>query len=180
MADQQPYGLVARYRDAEALRNAAQRLHDAGFTRIEAYSPMPIDGMPEAMGLGRNPLPAIGFAAFILGGASAFGLEAYSAGLDYPWNIGGRPLFNWPSFVPLTFEFAVLVTACSVFFFVCLLCRLTRLYDPVANADQFERASTDGYFLCVRLDRDGQDADAATIRQALTDTGAQRVQEVSW
>jgi hypothetical protein len=147
----QPYGLLAEFLGPDELLDAVRRTRvDGHYTRIEAYSPYPIDGMGEALGKERTMV------AFwmLLGGVAAavftYWLEWYSAVVNYGYNIGGRPPFSWLAFIPpaveLTLLWAVLLGAAAVIFGS----RLPRLNHPLFSNRQFERASSDRYFLLVR------------------------------
>src|SRR5690242_12989339 len=102
------YGLVAEFDQASALLEGVRRARANGFTRLEAYSPFSVEGIDEALGMPRNRIPLLTLLGGAAGGAVGFFIQWYSATIDYPINVGGRPLDSWPSFMPTTFEFAVL------------------------------------------------------------------------
>src|SRR3954469_6949110 len=104
----QMWGLLAEFATADELVAAARRAHEEGYARAEAYSPFHVEGLAEALGFERNCVPFFTFAGALLGGLGGYFLQCYSAVIDFPVNIGGRPLDSWPMFVPVTFEMAVL------------------------------------------------------------------------
>src|SRR3954469_14346398 len=102
------YGLLAEYTEADDLLAAAQRAHAEGYRKMDAYSPMPVEGLAEAIGFTHNRLPLIVLIGGLLGAATAYGMMYFSAVINYPINIGGRGLHTWPAFVPITFELTIL------------------------------------------------------------------------
>src|SRR5438105_9447629 len=101
------YGLMAEYTDPERVVDAAKRSYEAGYRKMDAYSPMPVEGLAEAIGFTRNRLPLIVLIGGIAGAVTAFGMMWFSATIHYPINVGGRPLFSWPAFIPITFELTI-------------------------------------------------------------------------
>ncbi len=144
------YGLIAEFGSPEALIEAVRKTRAEGFTRIEAYTPFSVDGLPEALDLPANRVPLLALVGGIAGGCGIYFLQWYSAVIDYPINSGGRPLHSWPAFIPATFEVTVLGAALAVFFGFLLLNGLPKLYHPVFNARDFDLASRNRFFLCVR------------------------------
>ena len=128
---------------------------------MDAYTPIPIEELNEALGLRRTRLPRLVLLGGILGGLGGFGLEYWASTMAYPMNVGGRPLNSWPHFIPVTFETTVLGAALTCFVGMWALNKLPQPYHPVFNVPAFDRASTDRFFLCIeatdpalRRDRD--------------------------
>jgi hypothetical protein len=140
---------MAEFAGADALLEAARRAREAGYRRLEAYAPFAIEGLDEALGLRRTRVPRIMLIFGILGGVSAFLLQWYLAAVDYPLNAGGKPLFSWPPFALLAFEFTVLGAAVSGFIGMLALNGLPKFYDPVFDVPDFGRGSQDRFFLRV-------------------------------
>lgn len=163
-----PHGLLAQFSGAQQLLQAAlqTRSGSPGF-RIEAFSPFPIRGLDEALGAERSPIPALMGLGGLLAGVGTFLLEGYSAVVDYPLNVGGRPLGSWPAFVPPAVEMAVL--GAVLFGVVAMLTGsgLPRLHHPLFDVPEFERASVDGFFLLLRSSTEDMDA-ARTFLQTLS------------
>jgi hypothetical protein len=143
------YGLMAEFADAEALLTAARQAFAAGFRRMDAYTPFPVDGLAEAIGFHRTRVPLIVLIGGIIGCLGGFFLQYWTAVIDYPVNIGGRPLNSWPAFVPVTFETTILIAALSAVFSVIVLNKLPMPYHPVFNVDRFELASRSRFFLVI-------------------------------
>jgi hypothetical protein len=171
------YGLLAEFETASQLVEAARRTRDAGYHAIDAFSPFPIEGLTDALGhRQRGRLPVLVLAGGLTGAAGGFLLQYYSMAIDYPLNVGGRPLFSWPAFIPITFELAVLVAAITTVLAMLGLNGLPMPYHPLFNVPGFARASRDRFFLCVES-RDPQ-FDPHRTRAFLESLGAREVSDV--
>jgi hypothetical protein len=143
------HGLMAEFETPGALVDATHKARLQGFRNMDAYSPIPIDELNEALGLKRTRLPRLVLAGGILGGLGGFSLEYWASTIAYPMNIGARPLNSWPHFIPVTFETTVLGAALSCFIGMWALNKLPQPYHPVFNVPAFDRASSDRFFLCI-------------------------------
>ena len=143
------YGLMAEFDSPTALVHAAERARLEGYREMDAYSPIPIEELSEALGLRRTRLPVLVFLGGLFGCVGGFGLEYWSQTMAYPMNIGGRPFNSWPQFVPVMFETTVLGAALTAFVGMWALNKLPQPYHPVFNVPEFARASTDRFFLCI-------------------------------
>ncbi|HEY2989495.1 MAG TPA: DUF3341 domain-containing protein [Candidatus Binatia bacterium] len=143
------YGMMAEFASPEALVAAAGRAHSEGYRRMDAYSPFPVEGLAEAIGFHKNRLPLIVLIGGILGCAGGFYLQYWASAIDYPLNIGGRPLNSWPSFIPVTFELTILLAALSAVLGLLALNGLPMPYHPVFNVERFELATRNRFFLCI-------------------------------
>jgi hypothetical protein len=146
------YGVLAEYDSPDELMAATTRAAGAGYRKMEAYTPFPIDGLAEAMGFEKNAVAPIVLTMGIIGGLTGFGMQWYSAVVSYPLNIGGRPFFSWPAFIPITFELTVLFASIAAVVGMLALNGLPKPYHPIFNAPIFDRASTDGFFLCIEAE----------------------------
>jgi hypothetical protein len=143
------YGLIAEFENSEGLLAAARHAYEEGYRRMDAYSPLPIEGLAEAIGIRRTRIPLIVLLGGLTGCVGGFFLQYWIAVLDYPINVGGRPLNSWPSFIPVTFELTILLAAFSAVIGLFAVCRLPRPNHPVFNVPQFKMASQNRFFLCI-------------------------------
>jgi hypothetical protein len=155
------YGLMAEFDSPTDVVEAARATYDAGYRRINAYSPYPIEELSEAIGFHSTRLPLIVLIGGIIGGLIGYGLQYYVAVIDYPINVGGRPFHSWPSFIPITFEMTILFAALSAVFGMLALNKLPQPYHPVFNAERFALASRDRFFLVIEANDPKFDADKA-------------------
>ena len=149
MKRQPLYGLMAEFADPTTLVAATRRAHEAGYRKMDAYSPFPIEELSEAMGHHHDSLPLLVLIGGIVGGAGGFFLQYYASVIDYPLNIGGRPPLSWPSFIPVTFELTILVAAFVAVLGMLGLNGLPMPYHPVFNVERFVNASRNRFFLCI-------------------------------
>jgi len=143
------FGLMAEFDHPDELLAAVRRSHAEGFRRMDAFSPLPIPELAEALGHRPRPLPFVVLTGGVLGGLAGFLLQYWSSVIDLPLNIGGRPLNSWPAFIPVTFECAVLGAALAAVFGMLALNGLPRPHHPVFNAPRFSFASRSRFFLCI-------------------------------
>lgn len=146
------YGYLAEFNTPADLVAAANRTREAGYRRVEAHSPFPVEGLAEAIGFQKNRIASLVFVGGLMGGIGAFAMQYYASVIDYPLNVGGKPLNSWPAFIPVTFECTVLAAAFAAVFGMILLNGLPMPYHPLFNVEKFSRASSDGFFLFVRWD----------------------------
>jgi hypothetical protein len=149
------YGLLAEFEDADTLLIAAQSTRAAGYRRVDAYAPFPIDGLAETLGFRSTSISWIVLVGALVGALVGFGLQYYVAVIANPINVGGKPLNSWPSFIPITFETTILGAAFAAVLGLLLINRLPMPYHPLFNIEKFSRASQDGFFLCIET-RDPQ------------------------
>ena len=146
------YGYLAEFHDGEKLLAAAKSARAEGFTVMEAYTPIPMEEVAHALGY-RTSLPWIVLAGGALGACLGFGLQYWVSVIEYPLNIGGRPLNSWPSFIVVTFEMTILFASLAAVLGMLWLNGLPQPYHPVFNVPAFELASRNRFFLMV-LSRD--------------------------
>jgi ActD protein len=170
------YGMLAEFASAAELLDAARHTRAAGYRQIDAYAPFPVDGLVEALGPHRDRIPLLTLIGGVLGGVGGYFMQWYSAVISLPINVGGRPLHSWPSFIPVTFELAVLGAALFAVFGMLALNGLPQLYHPLFNVQAFELASRNRFYLCVRCS-DNQ-YDAPKVQQHLESLDPLLVQEV--
>jgi hypothetical protein len=143
------YGVMAEFDNPNHLVAAARRTYEAGYRRINGYSPYPIEELWEAIGFHRTGLPIIVLIGGIVGALGGFLMQYYLAVFDYPLNVGGKPFNSWPAFIPITFEMTILCAAFAAVFGMLALNKLPQPYHPVFNAPNFKLATRDHFFLVI-------------------------------
>jgi hypothetical protein len=143
------YGLMAEFDTAQQLLDAAHKVREAGYTRTDAYSPMPIHGVAEALGMKERKIAPLVLMGGIAGALAGYSLEYWTSVIAYPLNIGGRPFHSWVAFIPPAFETTILFASATAVISMIALNGLPLPYHPVFNARQFHRASQDKFFLAI-------------------------------
>jgi len=170
------YGIMAEFDSATALVAAAHRVHEAGYKKVDAYSPFPVEGLAEAIGFHRDEVPLVVLIGGLIGGLSAYALQYWIANISYPINVGGKPLHSWPAFIVVTFEMTILFAGIAAVFGMLALNGLPMPYHPVFNVPRFAFATKDRFFLIV-FSSDPQYNRAAT-RQLLEGLRPKSISEV--
>lgn len=171
-----PYGLMAEFDDPNALVAAAKRTYEAGYRRIDAFSPYPIEEAWEAIGQHDRRLSFIVLAGGITGLLAGLGLQEWVHQIAYPINIAGKPLNSWPQFVPVIFELTILFAAIAAVVGMLVLNGLPQPYHPVFNVQRFEHATRDKFFLLV--ESTDPKFDRTTTRDFLKGLNPSEVNEV--
>lgn len=141
------YGILAEFLRPEDVVAAAERAYAAGYRNLDAYSPLPVDGLAEALGFKRNGIAPVVLVGGILGGLFAYWMQWYTATIDYPIMVAGKPYHSWPSFIPITFELTILGASFAAVLGMLWLNGLPRPHHPVFNAPEFALASRSRFFL---------------------------------
>jgi hypothetical protein len=141
--------LLVEFDSSARLAQAVRELRRQGYRRLKAYTPYSTPEVRDALEQPTSRLPLFVFAGGMAGAAGAYGLQWYLVAHLYPLNVGGRPPHMPLAYVPITFEMGVLFAGFTAFFGVFVLGRLTRLWHPVFEADAFESASIDHFWLRV-------------------------------
>lgn len=140
---------MAEFDSPEEILAAAQRTSEKGYTRMDAFTPFPMEELTDALRIKRTRLPLFVLCCGIAGCLLGFFLQYWVSTNAYPLNIGGRPLNSWPQFIPITFELTILFAALGTFIGVFFRNGLPRPVHPVFNVDRFEQVSRDKFFLCI-------------------------------
>jgi hypothetical protein len=143
------YGTMAEFASAQELVAAARRTHEAGYRKLDAYSPFPVEELAEAIGFRKNYVPLVTLIGAITGGLGGYLMQYWIAVISYPVNVGGRPYHSWPAFVIVTFEMTILFGAIAAVFGMLALNGLPMPHHPVFNVPRFALASKDRFFLIV-------------------------------
>jgi hypothetical protein len=170
------YGLMAEFDNPNDLVAAARRAREAGYVRLDAYTPYPIEALTEALDIHDRRLPAVVLGGGILGGLAGYALCYWSSVLEYPLNIGGKPYHSAPAFIVPTFETTILFAAFAAVLGMLALNGLPMPYHPVFNTPRFALASRDRFFLCIEA-RDPK-FDHDETRAFLTKLGSSVVMDV--
>lgn len=146
------YGVIAEFDNPDDCLEAAKAAYSEGYRKLDAYSPFPVHGLSEAIGYTETWIPFCTLIAGLTGAALVFFMQWFACVVHYPYSIGGRPDFSWPAFIPVTFEGMVLFAAYTSGLSMLLFNGLPRLNHPVMSAKNFERASSDRFFLCIEAE----------------------------
>jgi hypothetical protein len=144
------YGIVAEFETPTALVEATRAARDAGYWRMEAYSPFPIEEVAELLNFHRTRVPFVVLIGGIIGCLGGFYMQYYACVISYPLNVGGRPFDSWPAFIPITFELTILCAALAAVFGMLGMNGLPMPYHPLFNVPEFARASQDRFFLSIQ------------------------------
>lgn len=171
-----PYGVVATFSTPEEILGAAKKVNAQGYTHVDAYSPIPVEGMVEAIGWRDDRLGWLVFGGGLTGIVAGLGLEWWSSTQAYAHNVGGKPLFSLPAFLPVFYECTILFAAFAATFGMIALNGLPKPHHPIFNASTGERASQDRFLLCVEATDPQFDRDA--VQRFMETLGAEKVEYV--
>lgn len=146
------YGLLAEFDKPDELVNAARATYDAGFRKIDAFTPYPLEEAAEVIGFHKNNVALVVLIGGLVGLIAGYGLEYWASAIAYPLNVGGRPYHSAPQFVPVAFETTVLGAALAAVLGMLGMNGLPQPYHPVFNAPAFSQASRDKFFLLIESD----------------------------
>jgi hypothetical protein len=169
------HGVMAEYESGQALVDAARKTMAQGYTRVEAYSPVPIEDLNTIIHKTRTVLPKLVLAGGLTGMATGFALQYWASVLEYPMNIGGRPMASWTTFIVPSYELTILFASLTAAIGMVLLSGLPRPYHPVFNVERFSMASSDKFFLVIESADPKFDGATAFLK----DTGAKGVYDVA-
>ncbi len=143
------YGMMAEFDSPSDLVAAARRTYEAGYQKIDAYSPFPIEELAEAIGFHSNAVPLVVLIGGLIGCLSGYALQYWISVITYPINVGGRPLHSWPAFIVVTFEMTILFAGLAAVLGMLALNGLPMPYHPVFNVPRFAFATKDRFFLMI-------------------------------
>lgn len=170
------YGLMAEFDSVNSLMDAANRTREAGYKRIDAYSPFPVEGLAEAIGFHHDEVPLVVLIGALLGGLGGYLLQYWISVVSYPINVGGKPYHSWPAFIVVTFEMTILFGGIFAVFGMLALNGLPMPYHPVFNVPRFAFATKDRFFLIV-FSSDPK-YNPAEVRRLLESFGPRSISEV--
>ena len=146
------HGLMAEFLTSKQLLEATKAAHAAGYRKMDAYAPMPVEGLSEALGMPHTKINYLIGAAGVTGTIVAFALQYWVSVIVYPLNVGGKPLASWPAWIIVAFELTILFAGIGCLVFMLGANKLPQPYHPVFNVERFARASQDRFFLCIEAD----------------------------
>jgi len=170
------FGYIAEFDTPEELIAASRKVRDAGYKKVDAFTPFPVEGLSDAIGFRDKYIPTLMLCGAIIGSIWGLSVQVFGLGWSYPLNIGGRPIWSWPNFIPITFEATVLTCAFTGVIMMFALNGLPQFYHPVFDVPNFDRASTDKFFLLI----EAKDAkfDPIATREFMDGLGSERVSEI--
>jgi hypothetical protein len=143
------YGVMAEFDSPDEILAAARKASTKGYTVMDAYTPFPMEELTDALKIRHTTLSLFVLCCGITGALTGFFLQYFAAVIDYPLNIGGRPVNSWPQWIPITFEMTILFSALGAVVGMIFRNGLPRPVHPVFNVDRFELATRDKFFLCI-------------------------------
>jgi mono/diheme cytochrome c family protein len=171
----QSYAVLGIFETPNALMQAIPKARAAGLGTVEAYTPYPIHGIDEALGLRRSPLGGMVLVMGVLGALVALGGQYWISAIDYPIITGGKSAGSWEAFIPIMFEVTVLfATFTAGLGMLFLLNKLPFFGHPVLSSKAIGGITRDRYALALEADDESFDSTAAA--QVLRDAGAVEVE----
>lgn len=170
------FGWMAEFSDEHSLLEASRKVRDSGYTRTDAFTPFPVHGIDEALGIKPTILPFIVLCAGLTGLCTALLMQWWMNGIDYPYIISGKPLGISPAAIPVSFELTILFSAFTSVLGMIFLNGLPRFSNPVFTNPKFDRATNDKFFLFV----DSRDRyyNRESVRELLGSTHPESLDEV--
>jgi hypothetical protein len=171
------YGILAEFESVPALLKALERVRDDGYACFDAYTPIPVHGIDEAMDIKMSRIPWLALIGGITGVAAGLLMQWWMNAVNYPYISSNKPFFAYPQAFPITFETMVLLSAVSAVGGLFALCGWPRWYNPLFRAPRFRRATIDRYFICIET-RDPK-FDRVRVEALFRETGAAAIEEVA-
>ncbi|MAW60151.1 MAG: hypothetical protein CMJ94_04870 [Planctomycetes bacterium] len=170
------FGVLAEYETVDEILSAAAKVRDAGYTKWDCYTPMPVHGLDDAMGVKQTRLPWFTLCAGLTGASLGLLMQWWMNAVDYPFLTSGKPQWSLPANIPVIFELTILFSALTTFFTMWIMNNLPRWFSPLARVERFARATDDRFFIAIET------ADpifnAASAESLLKETGAHAIEAV--
>lgn len=172
------YGYLAEFENVNELMAAARKVRDQGFTEWDCFTPFPVHGMDEAMGVKPTRIPYFTLMGGLIGCAGGFFMQYWMNAIDYPILVSGKPYFSVPAFIPITFETTVLLAALAAVGTLIAFNGFPQLYHPVFRSPKFERATTDRFFVLIEAaDPNFEEDKVREFLQSLNGLSVERLEE---
>ncbi|PSH03813.1 MAG: DUF3341 domain-containing protein [Acidobacteria bacterium] len=163
------HGVVAEFTTPDGLVSACKKAYAAGYRRMDAYSPFPLEEAAEAIGFEKTAVPLLTLLGGILGGLSGYLLQYWVHVRAFPLNVGGRPYHSWPAFIVITFELTILFAGITAVVGMLALSGLPQPYHSIFNHPRFSAATRDRFFLCIEAADPKFDLEQTTLFLQTTD-----------
>lgn len=173
--DEELHGLLAEFDTPGALIAAARKVKNAGFTEFDCYSPFPVHGIDDAMGIKRTRLPLVVFGGGLTGLGLGTLMQWWMNAYNWPWNVAGKPTWSIPANVPISYETTILLSVLTTFFGMWAANKLPQVWHPFFRLDRFAKVTDDGLFLGI--ESSDKRFDLEQTRQLLVAAGASHVEE---
>lgn len=170
------FGVLAEFETVAEVLAAAERVREAGYRRFDVYSPIPIHGLDEAMGIRQTRLPFLVAAGGLAGALAGLALQWWTNAVDYPYRISGMPRVSLPASIPVAFELTILLAALGAVLGMLVANGLPHLAHPLFRVEPFRRATADRFFVCIEAADPRFDGEK--VRDLLRAAGARRVLDV--
>lgn len=168
--------ILGEFRTPEALLEAVKQLREKGYARLDTYTPWPVEGLPEAIGLPKSGVSWVALLGGVGGAGLGYLIQWFCNAVDWPINVGNRPPNSIPAFIPITFETAILISSLSIFGALIFLFGFPRVHHPVFEVEAFRSASIDRFWISVTTDTPGRETEA--LQEHLKELGAETVSVV--
>lgn len=173
MAQKTIGGIAGIWMDEHKVVAAARKTREAGFVKFDAITPYPVHGMEEACDIKRSSIPYVTFIAALVGGSSGLLLTWWTSAVNWPLNIGGKPFFSLPAFIPIIFELTILFAALSSVVALFYHAKMPRSCPPVIDPD------LTCHKFAIFIPENDKGYDAGKIEQMFKSLGATEVKKVS-
>jgi hypothetical protein len=147
--DKKEIGILAEYDEVSSVFRACQQIKVAGFRKFDAFTPFPVHGLDRAIGLSPSYLPWLVLIAGISGACLAMLLMIWTSAYDYPLNVGGKPTWSIPAFIPITFEVTILFSGLVAVFGMFAINGMPKLHHPLHEIKQFAKVTDDKFFILI-------------------------------
>ena len=176
MIEKQIYGLLAEFKNPADLLHAAEKVKENGYLDYDCFSPFPIHGLDEAMGLSRSVVGYIVGIGCIVGASAGLGLQYWASTIEYPMIISGKPLFSWQAYMIITFVLMVLGGAFSALLGMFHLNKIPTFHHPLFNSENFKKVTDDGFFIVI--ESKDPEYNMEDTKLFLKDIGGYNIEEV--